>query len=643
MRSQFKYGWIVMAMIIVSICSHAQGLKDTVMNMKDVYVIAKGKDTTSHADTYTKIKTVTIFDNLDLQNSSGKRISDALSEITPVFLKSYGVGQLNSLSINGSSAAQVNVSWNGIKINSPTTGQVDLSLFDFGTIDNLTVYTGGKDNSIGGRLELSNEQISPSDTFLSKNIVRYGSFKSLNIGTNNQYRVGKWTGSTRVTYIRSDNDFSFKNTTKLGAPTECETNAATSFLSFMQQLNYNFNASLNAGANFWVTDADRQLPPIMAKDRSSQREYDQSYRAMAYINGEKKHFLFSFKTAYIYDHLRYTDPLANIDSRSSAQASRSIFTIDYKLKEKLRFELQPTFDFERAVSTGFATPQQRAITGLGFTSTYYYNTHSRLSLSLKQELLNTTALPFTPYLSWSYSKSINNHHLIWSAVAARSYRVPSLNDLFWSSGGNPNLKTEKAWNGFVSMRYNYSSYVRFMVYGFCNYVNDWILWHPEQSGIWTPDNVKRVLSRGVSVNLKLENESDYTSKRFIAALYLSYTYTKTTSLNVISSNDNSIGKQLIYVPIHNASATIQIQYWGFYIRSINSFSSRRYTTTDNSQSLAGFYLCHIEAGKDFNFNKQRAGISFRINNITDNQYQVVEQIPMPGRSYEVTIKLNLAK
>ncbi|MFK5057937.1 hypothetical protein ACI4AF_28885, partial [Klebsiella pneumoniae] len=90
------------------------------------------------------------------------------------------------------------------------------------------------------------------------------------------------------------------------APLQREVNAATKLFSFLQGIKYDFKRDISIGADFWITDADRQLPPVMTGIESAQRQYDQSYRTLAYLRAAKSHFDFSLTTAYIYDRLRYT-------------------------------------------------------------------------------------------------------------------------------------------------------------------------------------------------------------------------------------------------------------------------------------------------------------------------------------------------
>ena len=399
---------------------------------------------------------------------------------------------------------------------------------------------------------------------------------------------------------------------------------------------------------FWVTDADRELPPTMTEANTFQHEWDKSYRSMAYFTGRKGRFNFSGKTSYLYDWLRYTAPIGNIDSRSSTEAIRNLGNLTYSYREFI-LDGAISYDHEQANSSGFGLPHTRDVSGVNVSATYPFSTNRFWNIytgvSLKQDLLGISGLPFSPGAYASFGKRVKKSYFLIKVSGARVYRLPSLNDLYWNPGGNPNLQPEHALNSSLNLDYLYRHLVTFSVNGFYNYVTDWIQWEPipNSSSIWTAKNFKRVTSRGVNASIKAQNKAALSDKGFIIVFYAGYSYTNTISLDAASADDASKDKQLIYVPLHNLSASLQLQYRRYYIRTIHSYTGVRYTATDDSEFLPGYYLTHLEAGKDFYFNRQRIGLSFRVNNITNCQYQVINGAPMPGRSYEMTARLNLSK
>src|SRR4051812_13008978 len=51
---------------------------------------------------------------------AARNLNDALREAVGIYFKNYGNGQLSSISIRGGSAAQTDMLWNGVKLNSPS-------------------------------------------------------------------------------------------------------------------------------------------------------------------------------------------------------------------------------------------------------------------------------------------------------------------------------------------------------------------------------------------------------------------------------------------------------------------------------------------------------------------------------------------
>ena len=576
MKALIKYGCLVVILMISVNGAIAQGLKDSVIELSTV--VAKMQKI---AIGTININLTTDDMKLDCDNQNGKRVSDIIGENTSVFIKNYGVGQLSSISINGSSAAQTAILWNGIKINNSNTGQVDLALFDMGTVDNLSVTNTANNQYLGGALSLNTCRMFTKDTFISSNVIRYGSFNTLNLSSNNIYSIGIFSGSTKVNYLRSDNDFPFVNTTQIGAPVQTQVNSATALLSFLQQVDLRIR-NFNVGAMFWMTDADRQLPPTMTEANTHQHEWDKSYRSMAYLTGRKGRFNFSVKTSYLYDGLRYTAPIGNIDSRSSTEAIRNLGNLTYSY---WRLVLGGTisYDHEQATSSGFGLTHSREISGINIYARYNFNTNHSWGISsgitVKEDMLGTHPLPFTPGVFISTTKVLRKGYISFQLNGARAYRLPTLNDLYWYPGGNPNLQPEHAWNSSLGLNYGYKHFLKFNVNGFYNYVTNWIQWEPipNSSSIWTAKNFKRVLSRGVNLSIKVQNKALLSDKGFVVIFYAGYSYTNTISLDAASADDASKDKQLIYVPIHNFSASLQLQYRGYYIRIIHSHTGVRYT------------------------------------------------------------------
>ena len=93
--------------------------------------------------------------------------------------------------------------------------------------------------------------------------------------------------------------------------------------------------------------------------------------------------------------------------------------------------------------------------------------------------------------------------------------------------------------------------------------------------------------------------------------------------------------------MHNAVASLQLSFRGFYVRSIHRYISQVFVATDNSDFLPAYYLTNLEIGKEFTWQNRRVAAAFKINNVGNTNYENVAQRPMPGRSFEGILRFNL--
>ncbi|MFN8286232.1 MAG: TonB-dependent receptor [Chitinophagales bacterium] len=574
----------------------------------------------------------------DLQYKSGKRLSEALSEFSSVYIKNYGNGQLASLAIRGTSASQTEIQWNGIRLNNPSLGQTDLSLFLVGVFNRVNLIAGGYRGTIGGTLQMSSEAV--PDTGVSLDLLlRVGSFGKLEGNGQLKYSNGRFSGSSCFTYGSSKNDFTYRNTFLEGHPIVKETNGAVKQYSFLQDFNAAINHKNNIGVSLWLTGAQRQLPPIMSKPESKEKQDDNSIRLMAYWRGNYKRLRLSQTSAFLQDEIHYVSPEAHIDSKSQMQAYRNVFNAQYTTAFNLALQGEVTYDHERARVANYGGIKSRNIAGLRLYADYYWKNLVKFHAGFRQDVLGKRLSPFAPEIAINVQKQLKQHVVSAGVNASRNFRFPTLNDLYWITGGNPELRTEKSWNGEVSMKYAYKSFVSLSVNAYAIYVRDWIQWVSAGTE-WHPENFKRVFSRGVEVSLDAATPA---SGKVTFRLHTAYSFTKATNLDNQGRYDQTQGKQLIYVPLHNVSMAAELQYRRFYLRLYNTYTGSVFITTDNSQRLKGYCLVSAEIGKDIKFGSNEIGLSFRVNNILNTAYQNVAQRPMPGRSFEGALRFNLTR
>jgi iron complex outermembrane receptor protein len=108
-------------------------------------------------------------------------------------------------------------------------------------------------------------------------------------------------------------------------------------------------------------------------------------------------------------------------------------------------------------------------------------------------------------------------------------------------------------------------------------------------------------------------------------------------------NDNSAGKQLIYTPENQANASMRLGYKRFYYSWVAYFVGKRYTTKDDSYFVPGYCINNTMAGIKIPVKSSLLDISIDIDNVFNISYQSVADYPLPGRSYNIKISIQIVK
>jgi len=237
--------------------------------------------------------------------------------------------------------------------------------------------------------------------------------------------------------------------------------------------------------------------------------------------------------------------------------------------------------------------------------------------------------------------------LMFKASIARNYRYPTLNDLYFKPGGNPDLRPEKGFTYDTGLEFTLKSNELFSLKGevtfFDSHIDDWILWVPyADKGYWTPRNVKQVHSYGFEVKGKASLRlGDWT-------IWLDANWNQTKAINnsePVNEEDVSVGKQLVYIPEYSAAVMGQVSWKDFYFIYKYNYYSKRYTTSSNRMytqrdELNSYYMNDVSLEKRFNWRNTALSVKFSVYNLFNEEYISVLSRPMPRRNYGFTISIN---
>ena len=515
--------------------------------------------------------------------------------------------------------------------------------------------------------------------FNAQYVQGIGSFKTFDEFARFTYGSKRWHGSTRAVYSSSPNDYKYTNHDKkiniydedkniIGQYHPVERNRSGAFkdLHLLQEVYYNTRKGDKLGLNAWYINSNRELPMLTtdygdATDFEN-RQREQTFRSVLSWDHIKSNWKLGVKGGYIhtwmaYDYKREVAP----DNWASMTRSRSKVNTFYGQAEG---EYSPT---KRWFFTANVSAHQhlvrsedkniilqdggKAIVGydkgrveLSGSVSAKWQPIDRLGMSvvLREEMYGSEWAPLIPafFIDGIISPKGN---VMLKASVSRNYRFPTLNDLYFLPGGNPNLRNEHGFSYDAGVSFEVGKENAYKLNGgvnwFDSYIDDWIIWLPTTKGFFSPRNVKKVHAYGIEVkaNLAVQPAKDW-------LIDLNGSYSWTPSINEgekMSPADQSVGKQLPYVPEHSASLTGRLSWrsWAFLYKW--AFYSERFTMSSNDYTLTGhlpeYFMSNVSLEKNLFFKPVDVQLKFAVNNLFNEDYLSVLSRPMPGINFELFI------
>lgn len=625
----------------------------------------------------------TTFDSIALKESVTLSMADILAYNSSVFVKNYGRATLSTVAFRGTSPSHTQVTWNGMKINNPMLGMTDFSTIPAFFIDDASLLHGTSSvtetgGGLGGLVRLSTSA-EGTEGLKAQYIQAVGSYSTFDEFGRISWGNDKWNTSTRVSYSSSANDYKYVNHDKkiniyddnhniIGQyhPTERNRSGAFRDLNIMQEAYYDNLRGDRIGFSGWYTGSNRELP-MLTTDYGNERGIDnrqreQTFRGVLQWQHLRRKWKTGLRAGYIYSRMAYDYKREVTEGNwSSMTRSRShvntIFGLaegEYAPDEKWLFSasLSAHQNFVRSIDRNIKLQDgDKAIIGYdkarieaaGSVSAKWQPTR-RLGFSavLRQEMSGESWAPLIPAF-FADVLIIPKINLTAKASVSRNYHFPSLNDLYFLPGGNPDLKSEKGFTYDAGLSLNWNSSGQIAVEGgvswFDSHIDNWILWLPTNRGFFSPQNVKKVHSYGIEADagIRILPAKDW-------MIRLNGTLSWTPSINEgepMSPADNSVGRQLPYVPKLSSSLTGRLGWKSWMFLYKWCYYSRRHTMSSNDISMSGhlpqYYMSNISIEKDFRIKRISLMFKFAANNIFNEDYLSVLGHPMPGINYTGTV------
>ena len=611
-----------------------------------------------------------ILDNRSISRLGIQELSEAVRRFSGVTVKDYGgIGGLKTVSIRSLGAHHTAVSYDGVSISDAQSGQVDISRFTLDNVDMVSLSTGQSDDifqtarvfASAGTLNIKTRkpQFSGNKSYLLSLKTKVGSFGLLNPVLSYGQKMGsRWSASVYGDYMRAESKYPYTLINGTIETQEKRINSDIETIRLEGNLYGDFGRGGSLETKLYTFDSERGLPGSVNfynKTATERLWNDNSFVQTKYKNQLNESFAIQAIAKYSYVYSKYKDVhdkyAAGYQEDRNTQheyygSAGVLFTPISYLSASL------TTDFAHAkLRNNFvnaAMPERNtSLTALAmqYNSSSFTATGSLLCTYISDEVEYGDRPDDRKHLSPAIAflwQPFRSNALRLRASCKDIFRVPTFSDLYYLRMGNSNLVPEKAkqynigltWSGNIGQAIKY---LNLSADGYYNKVEDKIVALPTLY-IWTMMNMGEVKIKGADINISAE----ITLHKKVNMM-LSGNYTFQQAIDVTNPEAKNYKDQIPYTPRHsgNGSATIETPWVN--ISYILMAVGERYVLPQNIKinRVDGYVEQSVSLNRTFELSSISLRLQGEILNLANTQYDVIQYYPMPGRSWRLSVAVNL--
>lgn len=612
----------------------------------------------------------------ELQKLSVHSVADAIRYFSGIQIKDYGgIGGLKTVNIRGLGTQHVGVFYDGVQLGNAQNGQIDLGRFSLDNMEAVSLYNGqksaifqsAKDFASAGSIYMTarHPSFGEGQNYRLKGTFKTGSFGLVNPSVLLEHRLSKQvSGSLSAEYMYTSGKYKFRYRQKNGYDiTETRKNGDVEAI----RAEYGLFGDIQGGewkAKAYLYNSERGLPGAAVRETGDFVHEDRQWDTNFFLQGSfRKHWgNYSLQTngKYAYDYLHYlSDPRLDVTTmyvNNHYRQHELYFSAANMLNILPFWSADVSVDFQwnklNADLVNFVYPCR--YTALVAAATALHFERFKLQASLLGTFVHeTTKVPnaaagdkhkYTPTVVASW-QPFKNEDLNLRAFYKKIFRMPTLNDLYYTFIGNIDLNPEYTTQYDIGVTYSrkfrggYPARLEFQADAYYNEVTDKIVAMPTSNQFrWTMVNLGYVEMRGVDVALQTEW---HLLKDLKANLRVNYTYEKAQDFT--DAKSDYYGGQIPYIPWHSGSAVLNLSYRDWDMNYSFIYTGERYESSANipENYAKEWYTNDLSLSRRLHWKKMLWKLTAEVNNVFNQQYEVVQWYPMPGINFRFVINVEL--
>lgn len=650
----------------INICVpvHAQNKLDSLQHLNEVVVTARAVQK--------EIFPVQELSGKQLHQLSSHNVADALRYFSGIQIKDYGgVGGLKTVNIRSMGTNHVGVFYDGIELGNAQNGTVDLGRFSLDNMESVTLYNGqksaifqpAKDFGSSGSIYLQTRmpQFEEGKKYNVRASFKTGSFGVANPSVLWEQKLGQRISSSfSAEYLHSSGKYKFTYRMQEGYDTTAvrqngDLNALRVEGGLFGQLKQGYWK-----AKAYLYNSERGYPGAIVRNKFSHedRQWDTNFFTQGTFKKDFTQWYSLLANAkYAYDYLHYlADPKKD---ESLMYVNNHYYQQEVYTSVANRFNLFPwweasfsadyQFNLLNADLRDFVYPRRHTLLASIATAMRFKQVELQASLleTFVHDRSSGTPAPdkqkLTPsfFVSW---RPFPQSGLNLRGFYKRIFRMPTLNDLYYTFIGNINLEPEFTTQydlGFTYSRTFNSTWLRSLEVQtdvYYNEVENKIVATPTSNFFrWTMVNLGNVEIRGVDVALQTGWQI---GRDLTVSNRINYTYQRAQDFT--DPKSEFYGGQIPYIPWHSGSAVVNLQWRSWEANYSFIYTGERYSSQANIpyNYQLPWYTSDFSVSKGLKVWKGDLKLTLEVNNLLNQQYEVVICYPMPGTNFKLIAQYN---
>ena len=586
---------------------HQTSLSDTLLKLKEVTIYSNRMQK--------KMSPVQILSGKELEKLNVYSVADALRYFSGVQIKDYGgIGGLKTVNIRSMGSHHVGVFYDGIELGNAQNGVVDLGRFSLDNMEVISLYNGqksaifqpAKDYSSASAIYMQTRKpLFKGEKKNNLNIgVKGGSFSTINPSLLWEHRFNERISSSISTeYMYTSGRYKFTYAKKDGYDT---TAVRQNGDVRMLRLENAFFGKVPKGewkAKAYLYNSERGYPGAAVREEPGKfRHQDRQWDTNLFVQGSFQNYFKPWYSLlangkYAYDYLHYlSDPRLDVTTmyvdnyyrQQEIYASAAhLFTIYPWWRMSLSNDFQ--WNALRADLIDFVYPTRNTILTSAATSFDFNRLMLQASLLYTHVDDNTrtkganagTKNKYTPSVIATW-QPLTKLPLNVRAFYKKVFRMPTLNDLYYTFIGNKDLKPEYTTQYDVGITFSHTwnnhwlKSLDLQIDGYYNEVDDKIIAMPTSNQFrWTMINLGHVEIRGLDAAIR----GEWGFGKVELSTLFNYTYQKAQDFTDPTSE--WYGGQIPYIPWHGGSIILNGSYQTWSCNYSFIYTGERYEAVAN--------------------------------------------------------------